>query len=404
MADEASEEEPERLAAAARFRGFSGWVPTGGGGDVATLPSGTSVADAQAACSASALCFGVTFEGPVDGPANSTVYLKNASACDDFYPYSPSHWSSWLKVLGPCDLVGGAPCVAAFSTVRALYGEYDGALYQLGRSADGATLDVGVAAGSPGVADAAAHDAFCAGSASCAITVLFDQSPQKNDLAVAPRDIPVNASQLPVNASGWRAYGMLFGPKNGYRNVRNTTGVALGNDPEVIYAVIDGRRANEACCFDFGNAEARPGDAGDGTMESLYYGTNSFGSHGFSSGPWVGADLENGIYYGTAAANPGNVPLAYPFILAMLKGRTDGFALKAGDATQAKLMTMWDGPRPSARYQPMQKQGGLILGIGGDNSNGAIGSFFEGIVLSGLTTDAQDDALHRNVVSAGYGQ
>lgn len=118
----------------------------------------------------------------------------------------------------------------------------------------------------------------------------------------------------------------------------------------------------------------------------------------------VGADLENGIYYGNETSNPDNMPLTYPFVLAMLKGGTDGFALKAGDATQAKLMSMFDGTRPSSKYQPMQKQGGLILGIGGDNSDGAIGSFFEGVVLSGYTTDAQDDALHRSVVAAGYGQ
>jgi hypothetical protein len=51
----------------------------------------------------------------------------------------------------------------------------------------------------------------------------------------------------------------------------------------------------------------------------------------------------------------------------------------------------------------MQKQGGIILGIGGDNSDSAIGTFFEGIMTSGLTTDAQDDALHANVLTARYG-
>ena len=258
------------FATAARFRGFSGWIPTGGGGDVATLPNGTTVADAQAACAANALCLGFTYEGPVAGPSNGTLYLKNASACELFFPYAPSHWSSWLKVLGPCDAVAGsAPCVAAFSTVRALYGAYDGALYQLNRSSDGAVVDIGVAAASPGIADAAAHDAFCAGAPQCFITRLYDQSPQGNDLVVAPtnarhvapgRDVPVNASDLPITVSGWKAYGMRFGPGNGYRNARNTTGVALGNEPEVIYFVVDGARSNGACCFDFGasSSSSRP--------------------------------------------------------------------------------------------------------------------------------------------------
>ena len=34
-----------------------------------------------------------------------------------------------------------------------------------------------------------------------------------------------------------------------------------------------------------------------------------------------------------------------------VKGKTDGFALKLGDASQGKLQLMYDGPRPSARYQ-----------------------------------------------------
>jgi hypothetical protein len=271
---------PNARTAAARYSGFSGWVPTGGGGDVAVLPNGTSVADGQAACSSNALCFGLTFEGPLAGPSNGSLYLKNASAVAQFFPYAPSAWASYIKVLGPCDVLAGsaASCVAAYSTARALYGDYGGALYTLNRSSDLAALDIGVAPGSPGVADAAAHDAFCAG-ADCVITRLWDQSPQGNHLDVAPTnthkvapglDQPVNASRFPITLSGgWKAYGAYFEPGNGYRNYRNTTGVAVGNEPETIYFVIDATRSNDKCCFDFGNAEATVGDYGSGTMESV---------------------------------------------------------------------------------------------------------------------------------------
>ena len=44
-----------------------------------------------------------------------------------------------------------------------------------------------------------------------------------------------------------------------------------------------------------------------------------------------------------------------------------------------------------------------MLRAGGDNSDGAVLSFFEGLMTSGLTTDAQDDAMHRNIVAAQYG-
>ena len=51
----------------------------------------------------------------------------------------------------------------------------------------------------------------------------------------------------------------------------------------------------------------------------------------------------------------------------------------------------------------MRKQGSVILGIGGDNSDSAIGTFFEGVMTQGLTTDDVDDAVQANIVAAGYG-
>ena len=115
------------------------------------------------------------------------------------------------------------------------------------------------------------------------------------------------------------------------------------------------------------------------------------------------ADLENGLFAGNVRVNPGNAPLTYEFVTAMVKGGANGFALKAADATQGKLQLMYDGPRPDG-YQPMKKQGALILGIGGDNSDSAIGTFFEGCVTSGYSTDAADDAVQANIVAARYGQ
>ena len=49
-------------------------------------------------------------------------------------------------------------------------------------------------------------------------------------------------------------------------------------------------------------------------------------------------------------------------------------------------------------------QGAIILGIGGDNSDGAVGTFYEGAMLKGYTTDATDDAMQANIVAAGYGK
>src|SRR3954469_5439812 len=81
-----------------------------------------------------------------------------------------------------CDIyaAGGTPCVAAHSTVRALYGSYNGSLYQVRRASDNTTRDIGLLAPG-GFVDAAAQDAFCAGT-SCVITVVRDQSGHGNDL------------------------------------------------------------------------------------------------------------------------------------------------------------------------------------------------------------------------------
>ena len=82
---------------------------------------------------------------------------------------------------GPCDIyaAGGAPCVAAHSSTRALYASYEGPLYQVMRQSDRATLDICVVPASPGdpggYANAAAQDEFCKNT-TCWVTVLYDQS------------------------------------------------------------------------------------------------------------------------------------------------------------------------------------------------------------------------------------
>ena len=115
------------------------------------------------------------------------------------------------------------------------------------------------------------------------------------------------------------------------------------------------------------------------------------------------ADLENGLWAGNQRYNPNNMPVAYEYVTAMVKGGTNGFALKAGDATQGKLQVMYDGPRPNG-YQPMKKQGSIGLGIGGDNSDSTLGTFYEGCITQGYTTDATDDAVQSDIAAAGYGK
>ncbi len=50
----------------------------------------------------------------------------------------------------------------------------------------------------------------------------------------------------------------------------------------------------------------------------------------------------------------------------------------------------------------MKKEGAIILGIGGDNSNGSAGTFYEGVMTSGYPSDATENAVQSNIVAAGY--
>jgi hypothetical protein len=50
----------------------------------------------------------------------------------------------------------------------------------------------------------------------------------------------------------------------------------------------------------------------------------------------------------------------------------------------------------------MKKEGAIILGIGGDNSDSAEGTFYEGVMTSGYPSDATDALVQANIVAAKY--
>jgi non-reducing end alpha-L-arabinofuranosidase len=125
-------------------------------------------------------------------------------------------------------------------------------------------------------------------------------------------------------------------------------------------------------------------------------------------GPHVMADLENGVWAGdNATLNPTNKDVHATFVTAMLKGGPAGsnhWTIKGGDATHAgALHTLFDGARPP-NYSPMHKQGAIVLGIGGDNSDFGVGTFYEGCMTASATSDATDAAVHANIAAAGYGK
>jgi hypothetical protein len=328
-----------------------------------------------------------------------------------------------------CDIYAyyGTPCVGAYSMTRAMFSDYDGPLYEVQRASDGQTQDIGLL--SPGGdVDASQQDSFCANTA-CTVIQIYDQSYQLNNLDVAPGgganpnpDQAADANALQITIGGNKAYGLSITPTIGstpgvgYRN-NNTRGVATDNAAagvhmaEGMYMVASGTNVNSGCCFDFGNAETTSSDTGEGSMDAVNLSTTCYyqSSQGpcTGSGPWVEADLENGLFQGANGTNTGNTGNSSNFVTAMLKNNaTDTYAVKGGDAQSGGLTTYWNGALPSvpgqAPYKPMQKQGAIILGTGGDNSNWDVGSFFEGAMTMGYPSVAADAAVQANIVAAGY--
>jgi len=75
-----------------------------------------------------------------------------------------------------------------------------------------------------------------------------------------------------------------------------------------------------------------------------------------------------------------------------------------GDAQHGPLSVMFDGARVDHTYDPMRKQGAILLGNGGDNSVGSQGTFYEGAMTAAGTfpSDATDQLVQANVVAAAY--
>ncbi len=324
--------------------------------------------------------------------------------------------------LEPCDIYAsyGTPCVAAHSSVRALFANYSGPLYQIQRASDHQYLDISVQTPG-GYANADPQAPFCSGT-SCTITKIYDQSSQHNDLPISAggywkgpgpngSDNGANAMALPVTVGGHHVYGVKIDTGMGYR-IYHTKGVATNGQPEGMYMVAGGTYYNSGCCFDYGNAETDGGDDGNGTMDAVYFGTLCWFGYVVEPnqpcagrGPWVMADMENGLFAGGNGHNSNNTGINTNFVTAMLKnnGQTT-YSIRGGNAQSGSLTTWYSGGLPTrGGYIPMHQQGSIILGTGGDNSNGAQGEFFEGLMTAGYPSDAAENAVQANIVAAGYG-
>ena len=220
-------------------------------------------------------------------------------------------------------------------------------------------------------------------------------------------NVPV-ADMAPVTIMGHKVYGVFIEPGMGMR-WNDAHGTAVDDQAEGQYWVIDGHHYNSGCCFDYGNAETDSRDDGNGTMETTYYGNATAWYHGPVPGPWIMTDQENNLVgcvnREVTDKNCAELPnITWRFVTAMAKGEPHHWTSLGGDARQGPLSVMFNGGRVDASYDPMRKQGGILLGNGGDNSVGSQGTFYEGAMTAAGTfpTDATDQKVQANVVAAKY--
>jgi hypothetical protein len=332
---------------------------------------------------------------------------------------------------GPCDIYAAAnmPCVAAYSMVRALSKTYNGPLYQVRNGSNatnsgtgGTTKDIGITA--DGYADTATQDAFC--TSTCTVSLLYDQSGNDNKIGTGTKgnygcdtgdtacsnDYESSATKGTVTAGGHKVYSLYMAAHDGYRSPLNVKGknVPVGKVPQGIYELVDGTRYGDPCCWDFGNVSPDPKTYAD--MNTLFFGKAYWGN-GAGSAPWFMADFEAGVWAGGSKvgdpgwgalndahpSNPNNPSMkGVAFAMGILKTDSSKWTLRMADIKSADLSTAWDGALP----KPISNAGGIVLGVGGDNSNHSYGTFYEGAIVSGFPTAATDLAVMKNIQAIGY--
>jgi len=367
-------------------------------------------------------CTGVT-SGPTTGPVTSAPVTTGGPVTSAPVTTGGPVTSAPVTTGGPvtsapagnlpCDIyaAGGTPCVAAHSMTRALYRTYNGSLYQVRRSSDNTTRNIGVLAAG-GAVNASTQDSFCANT-TCVVTIIFDQSGRGNNLGyqgsggVGGAVQPAVANKESLTVNNTKAYSLFIPGRSSYWRDGHTTGIPTGSAPEGMYMVTSGTHVNSGCCFDYGNSETTRRADGAGAMDAIYFGTSCWFGGCSGSGPWVQADLEYGLYPGGSSSwNSNQRAFNSKFVTATLKNNgTSRFAIKGSNSQSGSLYTLYDGSLPRG-YSPMRKQGAIILGSGGDccidNTNQSVGTFYEGAMVSGYPSDATENALQANIVAAGY--
>jgi hypothetical protein len=217
-------------------------------------------------------------------------------------------------------------------------------------------------------------------------------------------DFESSATKGSLTVGGHKVYALYTNAREGYRTAVGVKGknMPIGNTPQGIYELADGTHTGTACCWDFGNVSTDP--TVYGVMNTIFFGTGFWGT-GAGSGPWFLGDFEGGVWAGGSGAstvnNPNDPSMKVPYAFGIVKTSSGQYAIRAANVqTATDLTTAYDGASPKT----WANTGGILLGIGSDNSNNSWGTFYEGAITAGRPADATDLAVLKNVQAAGYGK
>ncbi len=335
---------------------------------------------------------------------------------------------------GPCDIYKAAnmPCGAAYSMVRALSKSYTGPLFQVraGSSSTNNTMSGGttkdIMPGPDGFVESSTVDAAC-GTGYCTVSVLYDHSGNGNHLKRAPKgntaggasgaldDYESIATKGKVTAGGHQVYSLYMNKVEGYRSSEVGKGMPTGSQPQGTYELADGTRKGSACCWDFGNVTTKPATEW-AFMDTICLGHTWWGNSKDANWYGFGIDFEGGVWAGgSKPGDPGYGALDQvgptntnnpsmdkaKFALGFIKVQPSGYAIRVADlSTATSLTTGYSGAMPQG--VSVGHKGGIVLGVGGDNSNNSWGTFYEGAMVAGFPTDEIEAKVMANIKAVGY--
>jgi hypothetical protein len=332
----------------------------------------------------------------------------------------------------PCDIYKAAnmPCASAYSMIRSLSKDYKGPLFQVraGSSSTNNTMSGGttkdIAQGPDGFVDSATVDEAC-GSTYCTVSVLYDHSGNGNDLKRGQKgstaggasgaldDYESCATKGKVKAGGHTVYSLYMNKIEGYRSSAVGKGMPTGTQPQGTYELADGTRKGSACCWDFGNVTTKPATEW-AFMDTISLGHTWWGNS--KDANWFGfaIDFEGGVWAGgSKVGDPGYGALDQvgptntnnpsmdkaKFALGFIRVSQSEYAINVADlSTATALKEAWKGPLPAT----IGHKGGIALGMGGDNSNNSMGTFYEGAMVAGYPTNDLEAKIMANIKAVGY--